>query len=245
LAVLLLASASAHGSVFARLRGGKAAYKLTYFDARGVAELSRIALVAAGVDFEDARFPISMEGGKPSVPEFTAAKASGALTVNMDRVPILEIPGGPTIGQSRTIERFVARRHALYGADEMEAALVDMVVEHSRDIKEAFGRAVPPFGPESEEKAAKRDAWYAEALGDWLQRLERALPPSDNDAYAVGAVLSLADLAIWQLLRDTFSDAERARKAAASCTRLNAIADQVAAMPAVAGWLANRPQTMM
>ncbi|KAJ1630100.1 hypothetical protein T492DRAFT_840328 [Pavlovales sp. CCMP2436] len=124
LAVLLLASASAHGSVFARLRGGKAAYKLTYFDARGVAELSRIALVAAGVDFEDARFPISMEGGKPSVPEFTvcAAKASGALTVNMDRVPILEIPGGPTIGQSRTIERFVARRHALYGADEMEVA---------------------------------------------------------------------------------------------------------------------------
>lgn len=225
-----------------RLRGGQ--YTLKYFDARGAAELARIVLVASGAKWEDVRFPISMEGGKPNVPEFQAAKAAGLLAPNMGRVPLLQLDDGRVFGQSRAIERFVARQHKLFGSDEVEGAMIDAIVEHTRDVREAYGRAVPAFGPETEEKAAKREAWYGEALGDWLRRLEAALPaPAAGSVFAVGSALSLADLAIWHMLRDYFADAEKCKLAASGCPRLNAIADAVGAMPEISAWVAKRPQT--
>jgi glutathione S-transferase len=250
LSMLLLGSAAlARPSVvsLSSLRGGAKppGYKLTYFDARGAAELARVVLVVGGAPWEDVRYPISMQGGKPSVPEFQKAKESGALAINMGRVPLLDLDDGFSIGQSRAIERFLARRHGLYGEDEREQASIDAIVEHTRDIKEAFGRAVPPFGPESDEKAAKRDAWYEQALADWLGRLERALPAGGAAGRAVGARPSLADLAIWQLLRDFFPDAARTAKAAEGCPRLTGIADAVGAMPPLAAWVEQRPKTAM
>lgn len=240
-ALLLAAS----GSLHARLRGGQ--YTLKYFDARGAAELSRIALVASRAQWTDERFPIKIEDGMPNVPQFQSAKESGALKLNMNRVPLLELEDGRAFGQSRAIERFVARSHGLFGSDEYEAALIDSIVEHTRDVREAFGRAVPFFGPETEEKAAKREAWYSEALVDWLRRLEASLPApsaSGGGVFAVGGALSLADLAIWHLLRDCFADVEKAKAATSGCARLIAIADAVGAMPEISGWLAKRPQTM-
>ena len=35
-----------------------------------------------------------------------------------------------TTGQSKTIERFVARRHGFMGDTELEAARIDMICEH-------------------------------------------------------------------------------------------------------------------
>jgi hypothetical protein len=48
-------------------------------------------------------------------------------------------------GQSKTIERFVARQHGFLGSNELEAAQVDMICEHMRDIKQMFvnGRQPP------------------------------------------------------------------------------------------------------
>lgn len=244
------ASLSAASSAF---RGGagptsmsaatKQSYTLTYFDARGAAELARVVLAVTGADWSDSRFPIAMQDGKPSVPEFQAAKAAGELAINMDRVPLLRVDSnGFTIGQSRAIERFLARRHGLFGVDEYEAAQIDAICEHVRDVKDAYGRAVPAFGPDGPEKEAKRDAWYNDALKGWLVRMEKSLP-SSNLEHAVGSKLSLADLAIWHLLRDYFSDTARAQAAASGCPRLNGIANTVAAMPAVSGWVNKRPKT--
>ena len=64
----------------------QAPMKLVYFNARGVAEISRSMLAMNGVDFEDQRFPISFGAdGSFSYPEFTDAKEKGELVVNMDR----------------------------------------------------------------------------------------------------------------------------------------------------------------
>lgn len=46
--------------------------KLTYFNARGVAEPTRMMFAAAGVTYEDFRFPIDTKTW--SRPEFDAAK---------------------------------------------------------------------------------------------------------------------------------------------------------------------------
>lgn len=63
--------------------------KLEYFDIRGLGEMPRIILKVGGVDFEDARFPIKFVDGKAEAPEFAAAKASGALDINLGRLPVL------------------------------------------------------------------------------------------------------------------------------------------------------------
>ena len=62
------------------------ALKLVYFDARGVAEISRCMMAINGVAFEDSRFPITFSAdGTFSYPEFTLAKEKGELVVNLDR----------------------------------------------------------------------------------------------------------------------------------------------------------------
>lgn len=43
-----------------------------------------------------------------------------------------------TIGQSKTIDRFIAKRCGFMGASDVEAAQADMVGEHCSDIKKVF-----------------------------------------------------------------------------------------------------------
>ena len=75
-------------------------YKLTYFNARGLAECARYMFKLKGQDFEDVR--LSREQ-----PEFNEAKARAPF----GQLPILEVEGMDTpICQSRAIERFLARR---------------------------------------------------------------------------------------------------------------------------------------
>lgn len=50
-------------------------YKLIYFNARGIAEVSRLLFAYAGVDYEDFRYNfIRNEAGQFIRPEFDAAK---------------------------------------------------------------------------------------------------------------------------------------------------------------------------
>jgi hypothetical protein len=63
------------------------------------------------------------------------------FAVNMDRAPVLlytEAGTTTTIGQSKAIERFVARKLGLYGSNEIESALIDIICEHIRDIKQKY-----------------------------------------------------------------------------------------------------------
>ena len=48
---------------------------LTYFDARGVVEPTRLLLAAAGVSYEDKRYKVDMTTKPPSAPEFNAAQS--------------------------------------------------------------------------------------------------------------------------------------------------------------------------
>ncbi len=96
-------------------------YKLTYFNIRGLAETSRMLFKAAGQQFEDYRYPISMKDGQFSRPEWDADKPKYIY----EKIPVLEIDGGKyTIAQSKAIERFLARRFNMFGNNDVEAALI-------------------------------------------------------------------------------------------------------------------------
>lgn len=178
--------------------------KLLYFDGRGVIELARIMMKVGGIPFEDHRFSIKIkDGGGFETPEFAAAKAAGDLAANMDRAPLL-IVGNTKIGQSKAIERYVAHKCGLMGSNGEEAALIDCIAEHVRDIKEKWGkiRSIGGMGPSPEKDVAMKK-WFEEGeFKEWLTKLEKSLPPQETDdsTFAVGSALSYADMNIWYVV---------------------------------------------
>ena len=95
--------------------------RLVYFDAKGVVEMTRIMLKIGGLDFDDARFSINVkEGGGFETPEFAISKTAGDLKANMDRAPVLQVDN-ISIGQSKAIERYVAKKCNMMGnGDEVD-----------------------------------------------------------------------------------------------------------------------------
>ena len=92
--------------------------RLVYFDAKGVVEMTRIMLKIGGLDFDDARFSINVkEGGGFETPEFAISKTAGDLKANMDRAPVLQV-GDISIGQSKAIERYVAKMCNMMGSSD-------------------------------------------------------------------------------------------------------------------------------
>ncbi len=173
--------------------------KLLYFDAKGVVELSRVMLKVGNIPFEDVRFSIKVkDGGGFETPDFTAAKAAGELSANMDRAPLLVV-GETKIGQSKAIERYVAAKCGMMGCSSEEAAVIDCCAEHVRDIKDKWGkiRAIGGMGPSPEKDVAMKK-WFEEGeFKEWLTKLEKSLPPAQDESFAVGSSLSYADMNIW------------------------------------------------
>jgi len=223
------------------------ALTLRYFDARGAAEITRILLVLSGQQFTDIRYSIEKkEGGGLSTPEFDADKESGALAANLNRAPVLEVDGQP-LGQSKAIERYVAAKGGLMGSTPLEAALIDSVAEHVRDVVDAQRRkgfSIFNRDKSDEEKAQLKDEWYATDLPSWLKRIESGVAPIKS--VVCGETPSYAAVCIWALLREgKDEDVALAAKAAEGCDTLNEIAEAVAIHPAVKNWVATRPVTMM
>uniref|UniRef100_A0A914ZBB1 glutathione transferase n=1 Tax=Panagrolaimus superbus TaxID=310955 RepID=A0A914ZBB1_9BILA len=100
------------------------AYKLTYFDLRGIAEAIRLMFHYLEVPFEDIRIdstnPEVWEKCKPTTPQ--------------GKLPLLEVDG-VIIPQSYAIARFIARKYNLAGKDDLEAAQVDALADFLRDMQ--------------------------------------------------------------------------------------------------------------
>ncbi|KAE9553765.1 hypothetical protein FO519_003033 [Halicephalobus sp. NKZ332] len=95
------------------------AYKLHYFDIRGLAETARLLLHAAGQKFEDDRID------QAKWPELKKTFPTG-------KVPLLEVDGHQ-IPESFAIYRFLANRFGFAGKDDYEKALVDSTADFFRD----------------------------------------------------------------------------------------------------------------
>eukprot|EP01041_Mallomonas_annulata_P006071 gene6071-12246_t len=201
-------------------------YVLKYFDIRGLAENTRVMFAISGTTFNDVRYGLNS-------PEFGEAKGSGDLTFNMDRAPIL-IYNGTAIGQARTIERFVAKKMGFFGADDIEAAHVDMIAEHIRDIKQFYSQA--KAGKKDDELAEAKAKFMSEKFPEWMAKLEKCLGSS---GFAVGNKMSLADVVINELIQDFFDDKAGATAAISACPKIAASVRLVA--EAAKDYFANRP----
>ena len=182
-------------------------YTLTYFDGRGLAEVSRTLFATTG------RFP--QDGGftdvRLSQDDFDTMRGKGDLAQNLNRVPVLR-HNDAIIGQSSTIARYLARKFNLLGKDEVEAAKIDALCEHIEDIKSAWRKIFPYPGSKNFTKvekdkgyaiwfetppAPKMDGRKERQLQWFLQQMEQEL---DETGYSVGMRPSLSDAYLYNLL---------------------------------------------
>jgi glutathione S-transferase len=103
-------------------------YKLYYFQARGRAEASRIALAYGGIAFEDKRLP---------GPALFGGRADGSIPAPFNQFPVLDVDGTP-IAQSATILRYVSKLSGLYPTDAIQAAIAESILDQISDINSGF-----------------------------------------------------------------------------------------------------------
>ena len=194
-------------------------YKITYFNGRGRAEISRLILAASGTQFEDKRVE-DWPNGKEDAP----LGQLPYLTVDDLKVP-----------QSLSMARFLARRFNLAGKDETESVKADAVVDTLNDLQNAFYQKV--FMVKTEE-ATKN--FLAEDAVTHLGRVEKIVTNFGSNGFAVGSALTWADLSLFDITSILLNlDANVLN----NYPRIQAIRKTVESNERVATWIKNRPVT--
>jgi len=197
---------------------------LTYFNGRGLAELSRLCLAEAGFEYEDKRVTDD---------EMKAMKASGELPFG--QVPVYR-EGDFQLAQSVAIARYIADLGGFRGSCRQSRAKADMVVDSVSDIM----RAAMPHRyilPEADRPAAKAK-FEAEEIPKWLGFMEKLL--EQNGDFYVNGKFTFADLAVFTRASDLQAEYPNAFK---PFKRVTDHINRIASRPRIAEWLLKRPQS--
>ena len=155
------------------------------------AEVGRIALFMAGIDFENRSV-----GGD----EFNRVQQTGYLddgtSIPFHQLPCL-IVDGVSIAQTAGIARFCGKLSGMYPKDDdLLAGRIDQFLDFATDITElvfSTGR-----GDDDLIKKAKREILASDDLPRKLQMLEKSIGAESE--WVVGTRLGLADVAIWRMM---------------------------------------------
>jgi glutathione S-transferase len=203
-------------------------YKLTYFNGRGRAELSRLVFAAAGVQYQDVRLEMGQWAAlKPTMP--------------FGKVPTLEFDG-ITLCQSKAIARYLARKYDLAGKTELEQARADMLVDCMADAGAPILNPSIVLSSNEEQKAAIKKKYRDEQLPGFLSMLEKLLIANKGgDGFFVGDELTWADLGFLDLI-GVLTMAEGDSQIA-DYPKLSGLRQRVENIPSIADWLHKRPVT--
>ncbi|XP_064617899.1 glutathione S-transferase 1-like [Liolophura sinensis] len=210
-------------------------YRLTYFDARGRAEVSRLLFAAAGKAYEDIRIPVSEVRNKHQ--DWLSIKERAPF----GQLPMLEVDDDFILAQSHAIERFLAREFDMYGKDEFERAEVDMFVQAVDDLLTSLIEYHFLVTDLAEKETIKQKFFRYSCL-NVLDACEVRM--SDPTSFLVGESLTLADLSLLDLrswIQNVFPDDHVMLLGPyANIYRHN---QMVASLPGIAEWLEKRPKT--
>jgi glutathione S-transferase len=204
---------------------------LIYFAARGRAELIRLVLAEAGVDYQE--HPIGKGtpplDGRPT--DFDALKATPLLPFGA--APVWEEPDGFRLAQSAAIANHLARTHGLAGKGPREAAQCEQMLGAFDDVRTEL-RKLATVAPG--ERAAQRQHLAAQFLPRWFGYFDRLLRANrGGSGVLVGESLTVADLALWYLIELCQDNGFGA--AVAAYPALSAFAGRVAQRPRLAEYL--------
>ncbi|XP_066304198.1 glutathione S-transferase-like [Branchiostoma lanceolatum] len=197
-------------------------YKLTYFNARGRGELTRLIFAAAGVEFEDVRLGHGEWGPLKE-------------TSPMGQMPLLEVDG-QVICQSGAIFRYAAKETGLSGAAGWEEAQVDMFVSGIDDLQTKLWEV--RFERDEAKKEEKKTG-LATFVPNFLGNYEKLC---GSDGHLVGTSLTYADLAFFNGMHDILNDRPDALE---KYPKLAKVVESVKDNKGVAAYIAERPETRM
>jgi len=212
-------------------------YKLIYFDGRGTAERIRMLFKIARTDFEDVRL------NRDSLKQM---QGDGTLACSMGKVPVLDVDG-TKIPQSKAIERYVAKQLGMMGASPVEEAQIDAVLEHQRDLRDAYKKVDDM--PSGDDKTEKYKEFFAQTMPAFMSKVEAALSPSAGP-FLVGSTVTVADVAWYQFLLDYLDgggwegEKEAVAEVLSKMPRIKCSVYAVLAIPEIAAWLKDRPAGM-
>ena len=155
---------------------------LTYWDGRGNAELIRLSLVVAGRAYEEQVFLNEGKSHMDSKEDMLAIMDKGVLA--FDQLPLLQIDGLFLV-QKIAIMRYIARKHGLYGSNEVEAVQIDMVAEGILDFKG---------------KLKADESSFYDAMDSYGAKFERILRTNTASDFLVGNSCSFADILLADVL---------------------------------------------
>lgn len=199
-------------------------YKLTYFNGRGRAEVTRYMFAMNDVEYEDVRIPMGPE-------EWPKIKP----TTPFGQLPILEMGDGTQYCQSTAIERLVAKRYSLYGSSDIENLKCDMVVQCAEDMLQAMMKVTTVS---EAEKADYKKKLEEETLPTMLTNLEKMLGSS---GLFVGSKISWPDISVAHIL--TFITVYGINTDLSKYEKLSKLKSKVEAQPKIAEWIKKRPET--
>jgi len=204
------------------------ALKLTYFNLRARAEPARLILKQAGVEFEDCRLPAPWDDAAP----WTALKPVTPFGV----LPLLCVDG-TVVSQSRTIARYLAHEHGLAGANALENAQMDEIVDALADAIDAQYAAYL-FEKDETKKAQLQKDFNEKTLPPLIKNIERRLTERGGE-YLVGGKLSWADICVYHFATE-LPDQTQVK---ASC-KVSGLVQRVGNQPNIKKWVDSRPETI-
>jgi len=195
-------------------------YKLTYFEARGAAEVTRFIFAYANVPYEDIRLPRE---------QWQTLKPKTMYR----QMPFLEIDG-KIYGQSVAFARLVAKKYHLAGKTDEEQAHIDAVIDYSKDMQAAIRK----FAMEKDEavQAKLREEYFSQTAPEQLDVLQNQLK---GDFFAASGV-TYGDFAIATFL---YGLLKRNSAALDKHPKLKAHLERVNNLPGIKEWIARRPVT--
>jgi len=199
------------------------AIELKYWDGRGLMEVPRMILAAAGKfpedGYVDGRY--FRDGFTPSANAKPYEECKDQLGANCGRLPVMSV-GGTDIGQSTAINYYLAQTNGLFGKDALEGALIMNLSEHLKDMGMSKNKAMP-YGQDVTDEMKK--VWFETGAEDespgpadgakggerffkwWAKRIEFCVA---GNGFAFGDKLSLADLLIYNAFAETMNPGEEA-----------------------------------
>ncbi|CAI9723459.1 glutathione S-transferase 1 [Octopus vulgaris] len=202
-------------------------YKLTYFNGKGRAELTRLLFTAADVEFTDHRIDYYTDWPeiKPHTPN--------------NQLPVLEIDDKHQIPQSLSIARYIAREYGLAGNGNLNQAYADSIVETFDDLHVEFGKTLNE--KDEKKKAELTLRFRKETLPRYLGNLEKALKRNnEGTGYFVGDSLTWADLQAFHILDITLGDDDEILK---QYPKLEGLRQRIENLPRISIYLQTRPQS--
>ena len=166
--------------------------------------------------------------------EFDEDKKNGELLKSLNKLPYLELDDGTIIPQSKSIERYIAKKFKVYGTTLEDEGKIDAICECIRDYKDLYKKAKM-----SENKEIELNNFFSVVLPERLNLLENLL---END-YSVGGIFSLADMVIYSFVKEFFDDKESVKRAISNLEKIKSIVEKVSGNEKINKWLETRPVT--